>query len=231
MDVLLVDDDLDLADVTAYALRREGFSVTIVTNGQEALQRAQRVAPDVIVLDVVLPGMSGLDVCSAIRERDATPIILLTARHDEEQIMEGFRRGADDYVTKPFSPRQLAMRIRAVARRGARTWEPEPQRELRLEDLLLDVEAQEVRQGEATIALTGIEFRLLQLLVSNAGRVVRSERLVDFAWNYEGGDRSLLKTHLSHLRTKLGWRADGKWDIAAVQGVGYRLLQRSPEHR
>lgn len=227
MRILLVDDDPDLADVTAYALRREGYDVTVAADGEEALRRWQTGKPDVVVLDVGLPRMNGLDVCSAIRASGSTPVILLTGRHKEDQIAEGFRRGADDYVTKPFSPRQLAMRVRAVSRRGGRAWEPEVVRELRFGDMVLDVEAHEVRRGSEVIPLTTIEFRLLHLLVSNIARVVSTDRLVDFAWNYEGGDNSLLKTHISHIRTKLGWRAGGQWDIASVQSVGYRLLQRT----
>jgi len=169
--------------------------------------------------------MNGLEVCHKIRQDSATPVILLTARADEDHIVQGFRLGADDYVTKPFSPRQLSMRIQAVSRRGAAMGEREPTRELRVGDLVLDVESHEVQHGEYSTQLTSIEFRLLYLLANNVGRVVASSRLVDYAWGCDGGDVSLLKTHISHIRTKLGLSVGGPSSISVVPSVGYRLTQ------
>lgn len=227
MKILLVDDDPDLLDVTAYALRREGFNVIVAVDGAHALRRWQTDEPDVVVLDVGLPRINGFEVCQQIRQKSSTPIILLTALNDEEHIVQGFRMGADDYVTKPFSPRQLTMRIQAVRRRAATTGDLEPVRELRLGDLALDVESHEVSRGELSVQLTPIEFRLLYLLASNVGHVVNSSRLVDYAWGYDGGDRSLLKTHISHIRTKLGLPPIGPGSICVVPSVGYRLNRPS----
>lgn len=223
MKVLLVDDDADLLDVTAYALRREGFNVILAGDGPHALRRWQADAPDVVVLDVGLPRMSGFEVCHQIRQNSSTPVILLTALTEEQHIVQGFRLGADDYVTKPFSPRQLTMRIQAVLRRGSTMGQVEPARQICVGDLVLDAESHEVHRGGLQVELTPMEFRILYLLANNLGRVVTSTRLVDYAWGYDGGDPSLLKTHISHIRTKLGLPARGPGGIEVLPTVGYRL--------
>ena len=227
--VLLVDDDTDLLDVTAYAMRREGFNVIVATDGQQAVRRFQQDRPDVVVLDVNMPWLSGLEVCQKIRQTSATPVILLTALNQEDQIVQGFQAGADDYVTKPFSPRQLAMRIRAVWRRNASRDEPEPVRELRIGDLILDAESHDVRFQNRPIQLTPIEFRLLYILAANDGRVVSNNRLVDYVWGYDGGDISLLKTHVSHIRKKLDLPNENLGEIRAIPRVGYRLTRQLEE--
>jgi DNA-binding response OmpR family regulator len=224
MKIMLVDDDPDLLDVTAYALRREGFTVLLAQDGEQALRRWQAETPDVVVLDVVLPALDGLQVCRAMRQRQDTPVILLSGRTDEEHIVQGFRAGADDYVTKPFSPRQLALRIRAVARRAARSTEPDHAGDLRLGDLTLEVESHEVRRGAQAIRLTPTEFRLLYMLASNLGRVVSGARLLAYAWGYDADDTTLLKTHVSHLRKKLApLLPPGTLDLQAIPRTGYRL--------
>jgi DNA-binding response OmpR family regulator len=221
--VLLVDDDVDLLDVTSYALRREGFNVIAATDGVQALRRWAADQPDVVVLDVGLPKLSGFEVLRKIEQGGSTPVILLTALRGEEDVVKGFRLGADDYVTKPFSPRQLTMRIQAVGRRGARAVGDVVSRELRVGDMVLDVEGHEVRVGERVVRLTRLEFRILHLLASNLGRVVSSARLVEYAWGYDGGEVALLKTHICHIRQKLKLPRGHLGDILAVPGVGYRL--------
>jgi DNA-binding response OmpR family regulator len=229
MKVLLVDDDTDLLDVTAYALRREGLNVILATDGAEALRRWQNDRPDMVVLDVGMSRLNGFEVCRKIRQTDNTPIILLTGLGDDEHVVQGFRLGADDYVRKPFSPRELAMRIRAVWRRGGSNGaQLEPMRELQVGDLLLDVESHQVIHRDLTIRLTPIEFRLLYILAMNVGRVVSGTRLVEYAWGYDGSDTSLLKTHISHIRSKLKLPRGKPGDITAVPGVGYTLT-RKPE--
>ncbi len=223
MKVLLVDDDLDLLDVTAYALRRDGFTVILAADGVQAVQRWQADRPDVVVLDVGLPHLTGFEVCQQMRQHESTPVIFLTARQEEEQLVQGFKVGADDYLTKPFSPRELALRIRAVGRRAGGAGTVELVREVRVGDLVLDSESHEVRRGDWLVQLTPLEFRLLYLLASNAGRVVPHERLVEYAWGYEEGDVALLKTHISHIRTKLALPATGPGSIQAVPRLGYRL--------
>lgn len=224
MKILLADDDADLLDVTAYALRREGFAVIAANDGAQALRRWQQEHPDIVVLDVNMPRLDGFTVCRQIRDAGSTPVILLTALNQEEQVIRGFEAGADDYVTKPFSPRQLAMRLRAIWRRSA-NGEVEPARELRLGPLALDAESHEVTLGERPIHLTPIEFRLLFILAANQGRVVSTNRLVEYGWGYDGGDVSLLKTHVSHLRKKLGLPLDDLGEIRAIPRVGYRLTR------
>lgn len=222
MKILLVDDDTDLLDVTAYALRREGFTVIVATDGEQGLRRWEQDRPALVILDVNMPRLSGFEVCRRIRQAGTTPVILLTAQHAEEQVIQGFQAGADDYVTKPFSPRQLAMRIRAIRRRAS-NGEPEPTRELRVGPLVLDAESHDVHLDNRPIQLTPIEFRLLYILAANCGRVVSTARLVDYAWGYDGGDVSLLKTHVSHIRKKLQLPQDEIGEIRAVPRVGYRL--------
>jgi len=225
MKLLLVDDDTDLLDVTAYALRREGFNVIVATDGAQALQRFEHEQPDLVVSDVIMPRVDGFDLCQKVRQASTTPVILLTGLNNEEQIIRGFQLGADDYVTKPFSPRQLAMRVRAVWRRGSMLSEPAPTREIRVGELLLDIESHEAWHHETLIQLTPIEFKLLHILCVNYGRVVSSARLVDFAWAYDGGNVSLLKTHISHIRGKLQLPQADIGDIRAVTRVGYRLTR------
>jgi DNA-binding response OmpR family regulator len=228
MKVLLVDADLDLLDMTAYALRRDGFDVITAVNGLQALQRWRADGADVIVLDPDLPRLNGFEVCRQIREAGPTPVILLSALHTEEAIIQGFRLGADDYVRKPLSPRQLAMRIQAIWRRVAGSGAVEPVRELRIGDLRLDIESHEIHVSGSRVRLTPIEFRLLQVLASNEGRVISTGRLADHAWGYAGGDAALLKSHISHIRRKMRSVGTTLVDIRAVPSVGYRLIQRDP---
>ena len=226
LNILVADPDRSLLDATAAALRREDFGVITATDGTQALRRWQADRPDVVVLEADLPGVSGFEVCRQIRESGVTPLILVSTVATDEYVVQGFRLGADDYVLKPFSPRELALRIRAVWRRVATLAEggdPAPEREIRVGTLVLDLETYEVWQGNNPVRLTPTEFRLLHLLASNAGRVVSATRLVEYAWGYNGGHRALLRTHLSHLRKKLCLPRSGRGSISAVSGVGYRL--------
>ena len=198
MKILLVDDDPDFLDLLTYTLRREGFDIITAADGRQALQRWRAEEPDVVVLDVTMPLLSGFEVCRQIREAGPTPVILLTSSTGEVNVDQGFQVGADDYVKKPFSPRQLVMRIRAVWRRASGAAHHEPVWELRIWHWVLDIDAREARQGDKSVRLTPIETRLLHLLASHAGRVVSTTRLVDAVWGYEGGDTSLSK-HTCHI--------------------------------
>jgi DNA-binding response OmpR family regulator len=226
--ILLADDDTYLLDVTAYALRGEGFNVILATDGRQAISCWEEHEPDVVILDVAMPHLNGFEVCRQIRQKSQTPVIMLTALHDDDDVVKGFHTGADDYVTKPFSPRQLVARVRAVWRRG-NGGQQEPARELRVGDMLFDVDGHEVISRNLTQPLTRLEFRILYLLASNLGRVVSASRLVEYAWGYDGGDVSLLKTHISHIRKKLGLPQGGPGSITAVAGVGYRLYAPAQE--
>jgi DNA-binding response OmpR family regulator len=223
MKILVVDDDADLLDLTGYALRREGFTVVQAVDGEQALQRWERESPDLVLLDANMPKMNGFEVCQRIRQSSTTPVIMLTARDDEEDILQGLELGADDYVTKPFSAKQLIARIKAVIRRCQGDPFRQPVSELRAGDLVLDLQSHEARKGGAVVQLTPLEFRLLYMLTMNEGRVIPYDRIVEYAWGYDGGDSSLLKTHMSHIRSKLGIGATGSGAIRAIPGVGYSL--------
>jgi len=226
MKILLADDDTDMLDVTAFALRREGFTVAVVTDGVQALRRWRTDDPDLLLLDVGMPRVNGFEVCRRVRQASNVPVIMLTAAGDEDHVVQGYQLGADDYVTKPFSPKQLVLRIRAVLRRSGAVTVGELGGEVRVGDLTMDLEGHQIRKGDARVQLTPLEFRILYMLASNLGRVVGFGRLVEFAWGYEGGDPSVLKTHVCHLRKKLTLRRGQPGDITVVHGVGYCLTRR-----
>ena len=225
MKILIVDDDADLLDLTGYALRREGFAVVQAVDGEQALQRWERETPDLVLLDANMPKLNGFEVCRQIRQASTTPVIMLTARDDEEDVLQGLELGADDYVTKPFSAKQLIARIKAVIRRCQGDPYRQPVSELKAGDLVLDLQSHEARKSGAVVQLTPLEFRLLYMLAMNEGRVIPYDRIVEYAWGYDGGDSSLLKTHMSHIRSKLGIGANGPGAIRAIPGVGYSLAR------
>jgi DNA-binding response OmpR family regulator len=224
MRVLAVDDDVDLLDLTGYALRRDGHVVAAAASGCQALERYQAEQPDLVLLDVNLPDVSGFEVCRQIRELGPTPIIMLTARDDEEDILRGLHLGADDYVVKPFSAKELLARMQAVTRRSNAGREPEVRSRVDVGDITLDLESYEVTRGDQRIHLTVLEFRLLYILAINAGRVVSYSRLVEYAWGYDGGDALLLKTHICHIRKKLSLSSDER-GLRAIPSIGYCLAR------
>ena len=225
MKVLIVEDDVDLLDLTTCALRREGYEVVAAVDGQQGLARWEAERPDLVLLDGNLPGLNGFEVCRRIRQEGQTPIIMLTARDREEDIVRGLQLGADDYVTKPFSAKQLVARMKAVLRRS----QADPYRQaasvVRAGDLVLDLQSHEATKGGRAVQLTPLEFKLLYMLALNEGRVIPYSRLVEYAWGFDGGDANLLKTHISHIRDKLGIGRDAPGGIKAVGGVGYSLVR------
>jgi DNA-binding response OmpR family regulator len=226
MKVLLVDDDVDLLDLMTYALRREGYTVLAAVDGQQALSRWEADAPDIVLLDGNLPKLDGFEVCRRIRHASRTPVIMLTGRDEEADVVRGLQYGADDYVTKPFSAKQLAARMAAVLRRCEATPYEQPAREVRVGDLVLELQSHEVTRGGKPVRLTPLEFRVLYMLAMNEGRVVPYSRLVEYAWGYYDEHTSnLLKTHICHVRKKLGLGAGPRGGIASVLGVGYRLTR------
>ena len=226
MKVLVVDDDADLLDLTSYALRREGFTVIPASDGQQAVQRWESETPDLVVLDANMPKMNVFEVCRKIRQDSGTPVIMLTARRDVGDTLQGLQLGADDYVTKPFSAKQLVARMRAVLRRCQADPYRQPVSQLTVGDLMLDLQSHEATKGGEPVQLTPLEFRILYMLAMNEGRVIPYARLVEYAWGYDGGDSSLLKTHISHIRSKLGMVGDAPGGIRAVPGVGYSLTKK-----
>src|SRR5437867_269407 len=201
MKILVVDDDLELLGLIGFALRQAGYLALTATQGGEALELFEREQPDLVILDVNLPVLNGFEVCRRIRAEATTPIMMLTARSSEEDQVQGLDGGADDYLTKPFSPRTLLARVRALLRR-AEIDRPAP---LTAGDLTLDVEIQAVSVcGAPPIRLTSLEFRLLQYLLANAGHTIPAERLTIHVWGYRGvGDKQLLKQLVHRLRQKI----------------------------
>src|SRR6266508_2003181 len=183
MKILVVDDDLELLSLIGFALRQAGYLVVEAADGGAALATFEREQPDLVILDVNLPVMSGFDVCRRIRDEAPTPIMMLTVRSSEEDQVRGLDGGADDYLTKPFSPRTLLARVRALLRRAG-VDRPAP---LASGDLVLDLEKQSVRvRGKAPARLTSLEFRLLQYLLANTGHTIPAERLTIHVWGYRG---------------------------------------------
>jgi two-component system response regulator MtrA len=225
MKALVIDDDDCQRDLLDYVLRREGYTPLLAPDGREGLRQYEAERPDIVLLDVNLPKLNGFEVCRRIRQDSETPIIMLTSRDDEADVLRGLQLGADDYVCKPFSPKQLVARMQAVQRRCQTDPYDRPARELRCGDLVLDLDAHQVTKAGQVVQLTMLEFRILFLLAMNPGRVIPYGRLVEYAWGYEGGDASLLKTHICHIRAKLGLATDQAEGIRAVSGVGYSLAQ------
>jgi DNA-binding response OmpR family regulator len=227
MKALIVDDDRVLADVLAFTLRREGFEVVQAFDGETALQRWLAEQPDLVVLDINLPQVDGFIVLQRIREQADTPIVLLTARGDEDDIVRGLELGADDYVTKPFSPRQLVARAQAVLRRAGRTPAPAVRR---LGNLQLDPSRRELRvDAGGPVPLTPLEARLLEYFLLNAGHVLTADAIIDHVWGAEGGDRDMLRQLVRRLRTKMDLAGEdaqtpARAYIETVPGLGYGLV-------
>ena len=224
MKVLVVDDDVDLLDLMTYALRREGYNVLAAVDGQQALQRWETESPDIVLLDGNLPKIDGFEVCRRIRHESKTPIIILSERTQEEDIVNGLRTGADDYIRKPFSAKELSARMEAVLRRCRTNAVREQVTELRVGNLVLDVQSHTASNAGEPVQLTVLEFRLLYILALNEGSIVPYSRLIEYAWGYyDEGNSNLLKTHICHIRKKLALEPSGKRGIKAVLGVGYSL--------
>ena len=221
MKILAVDDDADLRNLVAYTLRQAGYLVVEAADGPAALTAFESERPALVVLDVTLPGLSGFEVCRRIREQARTPVVMLTVRGGEEDLVRGLDLGADDYLTKPFSPRTLLARVRAVLRRAG-TEKPAP---LVAGDLALDLEHQSVVvAGGAPVRLTALELRLLQLLLANAGHTLPAERLLSHVWgNRDSGDRQALKQLVHRLRRKIETDATHPRYVVTASGVGYLL--------
>lgn len=225
MKALIVDDDRVLADVVAFTLRREGFEVIQAFDGNEALNRWTQEQPDIVVLDVNLPGRSGFEVCRQIREQANTPIVLLTVRGEEEDIIQGLNIGADDYIVKPFSPRQLVARISAVLRRAGQISTSDV---LQIGDLKYSPNQRKVVRGESEpVMLTSLENRLLDYLMVNSGRVLKSESIIDHVWGPSGADRDMLRQLVRRLRSKIESDPANPFYIRTVPGLGYGFIDNA----
>ncbi|HJU82535.1 MAG TPA: response regulator transcription factor [Acidimicrobiia bacterium] len=222
--VLLVEDESAITDALRYAFELEGFLFESATTGRTGLEAARRVHPSVVVLDVMLPGMSGLDVCRQIRLESDVPIIMLTARDAEADKVAGLELGADDYLTKPFSVRELVARVRAQVRRSARR-SGNTAEVLRGGPIELDVDAHEVRVGGSIVDLRPKEFDLLESLMRRRGRLATRETLIDEVWGPDHfGTTKTLDVHIKRLRQKLEPEPERPRHILTVRGLGYKFV-------
>ena len=223
--VLIVEDEESLADPLAFLLRKEGFEATVVADGPSALAEFERVGADIVLLDLMLPGMSGTDVCKQLRLRSTVPVIMVTARDSEIDKVVGLELGADDYVTKPYSARELIARIRAVLRRGA---DPDDfgigDGVLEAGPVRMDVERHVVSVNGEAITLPLKEFDLLEYLMRNSGRVLTRGQLIDRVWGADYvGDTKTLDVHVKRLRSKIEADPANPVHLVTVRGLGYKL--------
>lgn len=224
MKTLIVDDDLALSDVLSFTMRRAGFHVINAYDGKAALELWQSEAPDLIILDLNLPKLDGFSVCRWIRTRSDVPIIILSVRDDEEDVVDGLKLGADDYLVKPFSPRELVARADAVIRRVTASHEPPVT--VTAGRFTLDPGKNELRVDDGTsIRITKLEARLLEVLMRNAGHVVSTSTIIDQVWGPSGGDRKMLKQLIYRLRRKIEPDMDMPAYIQTVSNLGYLFVQ------
>lgn len=218
--ILVVDDEPSILDLARLYLEKDGFRVVTASDGKQALQKHKDLRPDLMVLDLMLPEVDGLEVCRRIRQSAATPILMLTARNDDVDKIVGLELGADDYMTKPFNPRELTARVKAILRRvegGQRAT-----RQIDVAGVHIDLDRREVTVDGRPIQLRAKEFDLLSALAQNAGLVMSRERLLEMVWGYDFyGETRTVDVHINHLREKLG---DRQGVIETVRGVGYKLV-------
>jgi two-component system, OmpR family, response regulator MtrA len=217
--VLVVDDDTALAEMLGIVLRGEGFEPSFVADGERAMQAFHDTRPDLVLLDLMLPGKDGIDVCREIRAESGVPIVMLTAKGDTVDVVLGLESGADDYVVKPFKPKELVARVRARLRQSA---EPGPE-ELHLADVTIDVAGHSVRRGDQVIQLTPLEFDLLVALARKPRQVFTRETLLEQVWGYRhAADTRLVNVHVQRLRSKVERDPERPEVVLTVRGVGYK---------
>ncbi len=227
--VLVADDDEKIRELLELYLSKEGFAVEQAADGAEAILKAQQLKPDLIVLDIMMPVMDGMEVCRQVRKFSKVPIIMLTARDEDEDRISGLELGADDYLSKPFNPRELVARVKAVLRRA-----PQGNAEIAPQDAILSFPQLTINRQEYvaialghTMQLTAKEMDLLWHLAAHPGRVFSREQLLESIWGYEYfGDTRTVDTHIKRIRQKLGVQEDTPWDIKTVWGVGYKFEVR-----
>jgi len=221
--ILIVDDEKDIRELLTFQLQQHGFTTVTATNGEDALEKIEEKAPDLIILDLMMPKMDGAEACRVLKREEKTrriPIIMLTAKGEEIDRVVGFELGADDYVAKPFSPRELALRVKAVLKRV--TTADEPAEFLTFKDLHIDLSRHRVRVAGKAVELTSTEFKLLTTLLQRRGRVQTRDHLLETVWGYDYiGFTRTVDTHIRRLRAKLGTSGDC---IETVRGVGYRFV-------
>ena len=220
--VLVVDDDMTVRDVVRRYLELNGHEVQLAGDGETALRLFAEREPDLVVLDLMLPGIDGLEVCRRLRQRSAVPVVMLTALGEEEDRIAGLQLGADDYVTKPFSPRELALRVTSVLRRARAVQAPPPSSSLVDGGLKVDLGARSATLDGRELSLNTREFDLLEFLLTNPGKAFNRAELLERVWGWEFGDQSTVTVHVRRLREKVEADSARPTRIATVWGVGYR---------
>ncbi len=225
MKILVVDDDLTLSEVVTFTLRRAGFDVVTAFEGHSAYRLWRSEAPDLVVLDIKLPGIDGLTLCRRIREESATPVIILSVQGADEDVVNGLEIGADDYIAKPFSPAQLVARVRAVLRRAGVA---ATSNILKVDGFTLDTSRREITHADKdeAISLTQLECKLLEALMLNSGQVLSADALISRIWGAGGADRVMLKQLVHRLRQKIEPDPTAPTYLETVPGVGYALVER-----
>jgi len=223
--ILVVDDEPVIMESLAYSLRREGYNVSVTPNGIDALELFDRIQPDLVILDIMLPGMDGLEVCRRLRARSSVPIIMLTARSDEVDKILGLEIGADDYLPKPFSFRELLARIHSMLRRLTLDKQADGANIFRIGNLTVDIVGRRVLKNKQEVQLSTREFDLLYFLVSQAGRACSRQELLNKVWGEEwSGDPRTLEVHIRWLRMKVEDDPTNPGYIQTVRGYGYRFI-------
>ncbi|MCE5254198.1 MAG: response regulator transcription factor [Actinomycetia bacterium] len=229
--ILVVDDDENLRRLVAAYLESEGYEVEQAADAEAALASVKRHEPDLILLDLMLPGLSGLEVARRVRVKRQIPILMLTARGSEDDMLQGFDAGADDYLVKPFSPKVLVARVRALLRRSGAGLQEE-EKKLTVGDISIDDKTREVRVGGREIELTTTEFDLLRVLAEHPGWVYTREELLESVWGYKYlGDSRLVDVHIANLRKKIGDDPTDPQFVRTVRGVGYKLQSPGGDHQ
>ncbi|MCL0076592.1 response regulator transcription factor [Dehalococcoidia bacterium] len=222
--ILIVEDEETLLEVLRYNLDKEGYNVVTAADGIQALNSARSESPDLIILDIMLPQLDGFEVCRILRKDITVPIIMLTAKEEEIDKVLGLELGADDYMAKPFSMRELKARIKAILRRAAAQSKPGEASVIRIADLAVDLGKHQVSVGEASVSLTPKEFDLLAYLAGNKGRVFSREHLLERVWGYDYfGDTRTVDVHIRWLREKLETEPSKPRRLITVRGTGYKI--------
>lgn len=226
--ILVVEDEEAITRLIGYNLEKAGFEVLISGDGLEALEKIRLERPDLIILDLMLPGMDGYDVCRVIRKEDISiPVIMLSARNEEMDKVLGLELGGDDYVTKPFSPRELIARVRALLRRSQSLQETSDHKIFSLDRLVVDFSGHVLKVNDRVVQLTPKEFELLEYLIRHRGIVVSRDLLLDQVWDYNfAGDTRIVDVHISRLREKIESDPKNPYYIQTVRGVGYKFKER-----
>jgi len=224
--ILVVDDEPDVTDLLAYTLKAKGFAVEVINNPNASIGLARTFLPDLVILDVMMPEVNGIQICRMLRadpKLRRVPVIFLTAKTEESDRIHGLESGADDYICKPFSTKELVLRVQSILRRASEGT-AEPPKHLRAGEIVLDIDRHEITVHGQPVELTATEFKLLHLLMERRGRVQTREHLLINVWNYETEiETRTVDTHVRRLREKLGAEAD--W-IETIRGVGYRMAEQ-----